>query len=385
MLTLSEPQGSKADRTLVAGTRPNSAGFFGLSELREFNQNLIEPFASRFPTETAILDFSEVRVWDIAALLWLSVGLHYYKRQVGLSFLLRLPDGKSSASPSSRDALDRSADYLRRWRFDRALQNIDPDVNKLLVPEQQDYFRGPRRYFLAATAQTEEGLLQSLISRKLAEIRHLSDPTFTGSTPISPERITQCIKEFQAERIGDILTAQCQIEKRTADLFSDHLLTEALLNVKEHPNASIGMVAISTLGNGRKLVICVVDNGSSIPQTIFQAYAQQPSSATSPAHYDRQQTPLSERARIADFATKEGVTRKTGPEAEDAGMGLTYIKRDSVNTFGGQLMILTDSLRLTYESDAEAPPAAEEWPHAWPGNLLRISIPFKKAVVAREP
>ena len=356
-----------------------SKGFFGLTELETFTKLNVDPYAKAKSEATLILDFSTVRLWDIAAIVWMVVALDHYRRNAGLSFLLRLPEERPGMSVSDRDDFARSADYLRRWRFDRGLQNIDADVANILVPEQRDYFNPaePRRFYIAAKIRDESHLAQSLMSRRLTEIRCLSDPSFTGSTPISPERISQCIREFQAERIGDILTVQCGIEKRKADLFADHLLTEALLNVQEHPNATIGLVAISLMGRTKELILTVVDNGDSIPQTIFPRYLSDNPYEGYPATaaYDRSQLTDEQKGKIAHHATKPGVTRKTGPEAQNAGMGLTYIREDSVNAFHGKLTIVTDGVKLTYADKAEAEPERSEWSHAWRGNLVRIAIP----------
>lgn len=360
-------------------------GFFGLTKLQELTTCVVDlHLAGKDRALPLILDFSAVRMWDIAALLWLAVGLQYYKQQEGLSFRLRLPDGLQDTGLKDRDLAEKSGDYLRRWRFDRALQNIEPDVSRILVPDQEDFFNpvGPRKHFLAKAVESERGVLQSLISRRLAEIRDLSDPALTGRTPISSRRITQCILDFQSERIGDILAAQCGIEKRKADLFSDHLLTEALLNIQEHPNATMGMVAISLMGSSKELVLSVVDNGDSIPQTIYPRYLEEKSLES--RKYDREALSLNERASIADFATHEGITSKTGDDALDAGMGLTYIKNDSVSTFGGKLTIITDHVRMTYQTSLGEPAKREDWQHPWHGNLLRIAIPIKPPVIAIE-
>jgi len=365
--------------------QPRRNGFFGLSQLESFINQNVEPYLRAPSKPTLIFDFSTVTVWDIAALLWLTPALHHYKRNLGLSYLLRLPSPSPSIPEEQRAALERSADYLRRWRFDRALRTIDADVPNLLVPDQQDYFSPPepRRFYLPKRQADESGLLSSLISRRLAEIRELSDPAFTGSAPISPDRISQCVRQFQAERIGDILTSQCGIETRKADLFSDHLLTEALLNVKEHPNATIGMVAISLMGATRELILTVVDNGESIPATIFERYAtdarQSTSGAPQPTSTPYETLTLRQRADVAHHATKPGVTRKTGLDAATAGMGLTYIRDDCVGTFRGNLTIVTDSIKLTYQKNAQDDPAFSEWRHSWQGNLLRIAIPLTHA------
>ena len=202
----------------------------------------------------------------------------------------------------------------------------------------------------------------------------------TGLVPISPDKISECIRQFQSERIGDILNTQCAIEKRKADLFSDHLLTEALLNVQEHPHATIGLVAISTMGRSNELILSVVDNGASIPETIYPRYLRDKSlkkdkEGPETSEYQRDKIKPSLRGEITNHATQKGVTSKIGPESLNAGMGLTYIKEDSINEFRGKLTIITDSIKLTYVNDANAEPKTDEWYHGWRGNLIRIAIP----------
>ena len=109
------------------------------------------------------MDFSGVRVWDIAALLWLVVGLDHYRRHLGISFKLSLPEGRTGMSADDREAFDRSADYLRRWRFDRALRNIDVDVSRLLVREQENI--SIHRSRVASTSLA--GSLMTLVCCKL--------------------------------------------------------------------------------------------------------------------------------------------------------------------------------------------------------------------------
>lgn len=383
--------GSESLNSFTIYAQPTASGFFGLSELQLFTTRDVEPYINVKDKPSIIMDFSSVRVWDIAALLWLTVALHHYRRKEGLKYLLRLPQGNDDMDVKERDAFNRSADYLRRWRFDRGLQHIDAGIANLLVPEQRNFFNPPEpnRFFLPKKVSDESGLLQSLISRKLAEIRGLSDPSFTGSAPISPDQITKCIREFQAERIGDILSVQCGIDKRKADLFSDHLLTEALLNIQEHPDATIGMVAISLMGNTNELILSVVDNGKSIPDTIYPRFLTDKSEEQRTAYsttYNRDEFTIEQRAEIANHATKPGVTRKkySLPGGGGMGMGLTYIKEDSVSTFNGTLTVVTDHMRLTYKNDPNAPPEHQEWHHSWYGNLLRIAIPIQSNSNMRE-
>lgn len=319
--------------TLVAS--PNRSGFFGLSDLQRFTSSAVQPYADAPLEQPLVLDFSHIKVWDISALLWLVVALHHY-RQHGMPFLLRLPAGDPSMSPSDVDAFNKSADFLRRWRFDDALRNLTPEPATLLVPEQHDFFSNgqPRHFYRDQTVLDGSGVLQSLLSRRLVHIRNLADPAQMGQSAISDNLITNCIADFQSARIGDILRVQCGIEKRYADLFADHLLTEALQNVREHPNATIGMIAISIMGRTNELVLSVVDNGTSIPHTIYLTYRRSNGIADE-RPYNREHLEMEEIARITDYATKAGVTSKSGAETEkpDVGMGLAYIREDTIKVF----------------------------------------------------
>jgi hypothetical protein len=156
------------------------------------------------------------------------------------------------------------------------------------------------------------------------------------------------------------------------------------MNVQEHPNATIGLVAISVLGASKELILAVADNGDSIPSTIFGRYLREHptcSAAESPAAARYEPSSLSREARadITDFATQPGVSRKDDRLADQTGMGLTYIKQDTIKTFCGKLRILTDSVSLRYSPDASDQPEQENWPHRWRGNLLRIAIPLHRS------
>jgi hypothetical protein len=367
---------SVARLTLLAETRRGGNGFFGLTEFESFVSTILEPAVRGDRRERLVLDFSQVRIWDVSVLLWLIVGLNHYKINSGLDFKLKLPEATADMSTNERVATDKCADYLRRWRFDRALQNIDPDPTSLLVSSQIDYFKGstPRKYYVSTNRETtEHGILQSLISRSLAEIKNLSEAEFSGTAPISPERVAKCIRDFQAERIGDILSTQCGIPEENADLFSDHLLTEALLNVKEHPDASIAMVAISVMGATGELVLCVVDNGVSIPQTLWSRYSRD--HALPQSTYSSELLNISDKAAVINYATHPGVTSKEANNPSEFGMGLTYIKNDTVKTFGGKLTIISDRTFVKYEKDVKNFSEMQEWRAPWKGNLIRIAIP----------
>ncbi|KJU86831.1 ATP-binding region, ATPase-like domain protein [Candidatus Magnetobacterium bavaricum] len=355
---------------------PDKGGFFGLSALHNFNNSVLEPYSKAQIDETLILDFSLVKVWDISALLWLTIALHHYRR-VGLPFILRLPEGKQDMSDKERDEYDKSADYLRRWKFYDALLNISMEPSELLVPEQHAFFStgGPLRFYKDYKQPNESGLMEAFMSRRLFQIWNLSDPKTYGATNMS-QHISEHIQMFQSKGIGNILCTQCGIKKRDADLFADHLLTEALLNVCEHPNATIGLIAISIMGKTKELVLCIADNGDSIPETIHPTYRDNnPDNEATNSQYNRDLS-TKDKASLADYATQKNVTRKSGDEAKGAGMGLTYIKEDTLSVFKGKFRIITDQVSLKHEGKDASSYVEEEWKHPWKGNLLRIAIPI---------
>jgi hypothetical protein len=360
--------------------QPDRGGFFGLTELRRYSQTVVDPYLASEGDVGFILDFSLVKIWDIAAVLWLVIALNYYRRN-GLQFWLRLPEAGSEMDEAEARAIGRSADYLRRWRFDLALQNLDPEPANLLIPSQRDYFKRVQEYYLPAEVETPKGLVESLISRRLIGIRNLVDIFSIEPTQVSDKLIANCITNFQSARMGDILHLQCGIPKRDADLFSDHLLTEGLMNVKDHPNATMGMVAVSVMGSTNELILAIADNGESIPSTIFGVFRDKHGQAEPELHaidpFDRTKLSDAQVSKVTDFATQPLVSSK-GFTGEDVGMGLTYLKQDTLSTFHGKLKILTESLLLEYKGDPQAEPSFEKWPHSWSGNLLRIAIPLKR-------
>ena len=131
------------------------------------------------------------------------------------------------------------------------------------------------------------------------------------------------------------------------------------------------MLSISILGAGKELILSVVDNGDSIPSTIFSRHPL----SVQGSGYTKQVLTVEQIGQITDFATHPGITRKIGPLAEKAGMGLTYIKEDTVKIFGGSLSIVSDGAKVSYR-DKETSPSVAACSHPWRGNLLRIAIPL---------
>ena len=363
--------------------QPKKDGFFGLSELQRFTETLVEPYFNSETNRTFVLDFSLIKIWDVAAILWLIVALHHYRKK-GFLFKLRLPKPSSEMSNEEREVYAKSAEYLQRYRFDIGLRNLESDPDTLLVPEQAGYFSKNTYEYYRKAQQYHQGAAWELLSDRLMHIRNLANIHALDSKGISDDLIGNCVAEFQEARISDILFKQCDIvsmrffenefndsltikelcdvitsvnenlslkapahtvewmnellqdtslydilstrinrkfssemielasktadyrnklfselnedrqlmirrlnrllleetfptvtpksrdsKRRTTDLFAGVILSEALLNMKEHPEATIGMMAISIMGNTNELILSVVDNGKPIPETIY--------------------------------------------------------------------------------------------------------------------
>jgi hypothetical protein len=352
--------------------------FFALSTLKDFCAGQLDPLLDMKSPSTFILDFSQVLVWDIAALLWLSIALQYY-RQHDLVFSLRLPDERYGRNIEEKERLQKSADFLRRWRFDRALSHIG-DPRSVLLPEQAEYFdQGPQNHYMESPSVINpDGVLDSLISNRLVAIRDMTVlNTRTGQREVSDEMIQKCIYDFQDARLGNILYNNCSIKKEDADCFADHLVTESLLNAKQHPNATTAMLSVAVMGKSRELILTVADNGDSIPSTILSVFNKK-----NGTKYDistLSQQALKIRESITHFATQPYITSKPlSLETNEAiGLGLTYIKQGATGRFQGKLRIICESVQLIYEANNPSTPHSKDWHHSWPGNLLRISIPLK--------
>ena len=229
------------------------------------------------------------------------------------------------------------------------------------------------------------------MSKSLAPIRNLVDFESTGIKKITDAEISKCISDFQTARIADILERQCGLDKRKADLFSDHLLTEGLVNVKEHPNASIGMIATSVLGKSGELILAMVDNGDAISRTIYKTFLDSDLPSTEdkkefPEEYERVSLSIKQRSYLTNFATLPGISRKerahiseTDSRIDDkqyqVGMGLHYIRKDIVETFEGSFKIVSGGVSVNFfKTDNSF--VYKKCDYKWRGNLLRISIPI---------
>ena len=131
------------------------------------------------------------------------------------------------------------------------------------------------------------------------------------------------------------------------------------------------------MGFTKELVLCVADNGKSIPSTIFDRFksdhlAVPDKFSNRHAAYKSDSLSVVEKGEITYYATLAGVTRKES----GGGMGLTYIKKDTIDSFAGKLWIVGDGVCSKYSETSDRAPIVEEWSAPWTGNLLRIALPI---------
>ena len=388
-------------------------GFFGLKQLHRFFVDDIAPvFASRSHCRF-VLDFSNVIYWDISALLWMVIALrHFQDRSVEEDrhtvLKLRLPEPKDHGRPFA-DMLKadqnyaRSADYLRRWRFIDALKNLADDPEEMLVESQRGYISGEPVHYFPREIVGPAGLVDQLLSLRLAEIHNLVDLAVPlQHRRVSKERIETSVQDFIVHAVADVLHNQCGIAVDVANMFVTHLLYEGLENVLQHPNATIGMFSVSRTGADR-LVLAIADNGDSICKTIYEHYRQTLGSEAMrlPHVYHRCALPSEVRRDLVVHATQAGTSRKlmaaelnwqetslrtTVERGADIGIGLTHIRDATTKDFGGNLTVVTDGISIDFTTPSgnhESVPDSEDLGFPWQGNLLRIQIQATDRLASR--
>ncbi len=363
------------------------SGVFKLSDLTVFCQTEIEPRCSKELKDPVLIDVSQVKVWDISALLWFAIALQHYRIQ-GLSFLLKFPDEpiRSRDLPvwqldAEEKAFCKSRDFLRRWRFVRALKHVC-DPADILLPEQSQYFDIlPKRFYgEGKSLKLEDGTTEYLLTNRLAEIHDLTRIEGTSQLPsISYSLIEEYVRRFSDSQTWNVIAQNCEVTRDDAQEFVSSLVGESLDNMHQHPSATSGFIAISVLGNTRELILAVVDNGYSISQTILDRYNADFKRKHRQSRLNK--LSLKERAKIIDYALQPHVTSKKGdpPKGDKPfGLGLDHIRKTAVKTFKGKLRIVTMSTQIVYDKDHYDEPEITDYPQPWSGNLIRISIPLRK-------
>lgn len=405
--SLQTEQYNASDEEHLILTAKTDRGFFGLNELHDFFVKRLDSAIMQHSVKSIILDLSSVSMWDVSALLWMSIAFEYYlkiskKKEYSINLRLQLPESKGMVGQQRVD-FQKSADFLRRWGFAKVLCNMADTADDLLIDEQKGYFEQECEFYLPNEVE-QDGILQELMSLQLAEIRNLCNVN-----GVSIELVNKVKLEFTAARFGDVLHNQCGFSKDVGSQFSNQILNEGIRNVKEHPHASMGMVALGSLGRAKRLVLAVVDNGDPIPKTIYKQYLgtikkKDPEQAkTLPATLpDAPQLSSTLAYKLIVHATEPGVTRKSNGDEDESdqillpfetddtaqehtpGYGLTYIRDDSTHPrtgFGGELIIASGGISVRFSRSLESEELSineKNYGFPWPGNLIRVSIPIRR-------
>lgn len=365
----------------------------------EFNLSSFKKFAVRFAEEARganglVIDFQNVQFWDPAALLWFSLAVKE-RREAGVDIRLRLPDVDAYklepyVTEGKVDSMQKSADFLRRWRYDLVLKRLG-GVGNVLVDEQENFFHsGRQEEYISATVLGPDGHRQEVMSKSLFPFCDFAAFEHEGLAPdkeigvgspvelpndqyrlcISRAAVNGMVQDLNTTVVADILSEYCAITRRGAHLFASKVITEALDNMEKHPDATFGMMAINKSKRERKLCLAVVDDGESICKTMMPTYNEAFGGSLT---YEEARECQELAGAVLDYATYPEVSSKP----DSSGMGLYYIKHHSLYSLGGQLQVLTANVLSTYsKDDGENSPRIERWPHSWEGNLIRVEIPI---------
>lgn len=361
---------------------------FNLGTFRDFLPDLL---ASSCRDNEVLISFQDVIFWDPAALMWFALCLKQLM-QNGKAVRIRLPDpdpiAPLSSIPISRvKRIQKSADFLRRWRFDLVLRRLG-GVESILVADQRDYFSSEKqKKYTARTVHDSHGQTYEMSSTTLFPFFDFATLEQSGAgvserevdddkpdvyqLRISRSTVNGKIKDLSEAAIAGVLAKNCAITVENSKIFVKKIIGEALDNMEKHPDASFGMMAINRSPRNGKLYLAVVDNGESICETILSTFNQD---TAKNYKYDDLCNNALMAAEVLDYSTLPEVSSKP----DGSGMGLYYMKRHALNTFGGTLQILTSGVLCSYSSrEHEEFPHYEKWEHGWKGNLLRVEIPIE--------
>lgn len=369
------------------------SGTLNLTNLRLFLPGI--EHACRRGGNGTVIDLSGIEYWDPAALLWFSLYIKQL-RDEGLSVQLRLPDPDATVEDETSqrgDAAQRSADFLKRWRFDVVLRRIE-GRGGILVDEQKDYFSRESleraRYYKARKVVEPSGEVSELMSESLFPFFDFSAIEYVGRgsgdsreaaagdlpqrwpvLKISRTAVNDKFRRLMELAAAGVFTRNTKLSQESSEAFVRRIVGEALDNMERHPGASFGMMAMNREDNNSRLVLAVVDNGESICETILDVFNRQFGKKHS--FEDVRRNP-SLAAKVLDYSTQRQVTSK--PDGN--GMGLYYMKRYVLSNFKGTLKVLTAGVECTYQGeDFDAPPSYKVSAQTWNGNLLRIDIPIE--------
>jgi hypothetical protein len=324
-----------------------------------------------------LVNLAPVTMFDVGGLLLLLVWLESCRASIG-NLKFKLPDLWKSR---------KARDFLKKWRFDRALKYaFNDDLTNLLVDDQLVYFQPPLEYYTDARLFEEYGDLSVLKSHNLLEILPLTEITESGNSRVSKARINEVADSLSLKSVIPIIQSAVGANSVWSSKFGRTLVYQALLNAFEHPEATVAFLAIAKKpnpeGRGARLVIAVVDNGVTISDTIHDAFindtrvdeSKKLSSESPESQYQIHSNKIV-------YATWESTSRKpiNHPDPE-RGMGLYYLKTMTTEVKGETIIRCRNaSVRFKgSESPGKIISEPRKVQHLEKGNLIRISIPIEK-------
>jgi hypothetical protein len=345
-------------------------GYLGLNEV-EANIRL---YTNVLRDQELYINLSEVSMFDVGGILLLLVWLQLFRAN-GTQVKFRLPEIESQK---------KARDFLKKWRFDRALSyTFNDDLTRLLEDDQINYFEAPLEYYTDAQFFKEYGQLAVLKSHNLLEILPITEITSSGNSRVSKAMINQIADSLSLQSVIPILQSAIGASPSWSEKFGRLLVYQALLNTFEHPDATIAFVAIAKKpnpnGNGSRLVISVADNGLTISDTIHNSFIVDSNIPSTQKEFgDSEESQFKMNSNKVVYATKKFTSSKplNHPDPE-RGMGLYYL-RTMTSEVNGETIIRckNTSIRFTVSNSGHVTrPEPRRVQHMLKGNIIRITIP----------
>jgi hypothetical protein len=346
-------------------------GYLGLNEV----ETIVGSKIISLEEKDIIVNLSEVNMIDVAGLLLLLVWLQSFRNK-GWNIRFKLPDITKQR---------KVRDFLVKWRFDRALlYTFNDDLTRLIDADQMNYFDEPLKFYTDAGLYEEYGELAVLKSHNLLEIIPLTELTQEGNSRVSKAKINSIADSLSLQAVTPIIQAAVGASANWSMRFGKNLVYQALLNVFEHPDATVAFIAIAKKPNFKEnsaqLVISVADNGLTISDTIHKAYLSDSNiSAIHKIEDDSLESQYKMNSNKIVYATRKYTSSKPLNHPDpDRGMGLYYLKT-MTSEVNGETIIRCRNTSVRFKADEKGhltrsyPRRVEQLEK---GNIIRITIPI---------
>ena len=349
---------------------------FDLNEL-EKELSKLKPEIDKGGFQSVNFNLAKVRLIDLGALLYLICILNFLKAK-GLQVNITLPESKEEATEKDKKAVEKVRDFLKRWRFDDALEENVDMLQNLLPEHQQGYFESPLKHYKPRIETSPEGKIEPLISVRLMEITSLTEiDRKEGRKIVSREKIEEYVKRLNHYTIRPIVAEALDFSDANVEQFSKVLIREGLLNTEEHPNATISLISMVREPSLSYLVIAIVDNGEGIPDTIRNVYENDPDVKKVEIPSDADLIDYAFDSRLIEYATQPMTTSKSARPDPNRGMGLYYLKTLSVD-FGGYMIVRAGDASAQFKKEGDEIKRSDRRVSKWRGNLIKIFLPLSK-------